>query len=169
MDRLKTKFNTARQHMPRPVLRSTKGARLGIIAYGSTEPAILEAMHQLQTEHGLRADFLRVRAIPFTGEVRDFVAGHDELVVVEMNRDGQLHQLLQIEYPELAPRMKSMAFQDGLPATAKWVREGILAQHKPAAPRRPPRTPGKSVARPRPVIKKAGPAAKKSKLRGGGR
>jgi len=47
-----------------------------------------------------------------------------------MNRDGQLDQLLKIDYPEYAMRFQSVAFGDGLPASAKWVREGILAKYK---------------------------------------
>ena len=132
MDRLKRKHETAREYVPAPVLHTAKGATVGIIGYGSTEAAIMEAMHQLDTEHGIKAEFLRVRALPFTKEVTDFVNKYDQVFVVEMNRDGQMNQLLTIEYPQMAAKFKSVAFGDGLPAYAKWVREGILAQY--AAP-----------------------------------
>ncbi len=134
MDRLKKKFQTARKYVPAPVLHTMQGARAGIIAFGSTEAAVIEAQHQLAEEHHLAADFLRVRALPFTDAVAEFVEKHDEIFVVEMNRDGQLCQLLTIEYPQFANRLKPVAFGDGLPASAKWVREGILAQHAVAAP-----------------------------------
>ncbi|HXF85132.1 MAG TPA: 2-oxoacid:acceptor oxidoreductase subunit alpha [Anaerolineales bacterium] len=130
MERLKRKYETARTLMPAPVLHETKGATIGIIGFGSTEAAILEAMHQLEVEHGIKADFLRLRAIPFTKEVKDFVERHDEIFVVEMNRDGQMNQLLTIEYPHRAVHFKSVAYCDGLPACARWVREGILAQYE---------------------------------------
>ncbi len=120
--------------MPAPILHSTPRATAAIIAFGSTEAAVLEAQQQLAQEHDLRADYLRIRALPFTDEVRSFVDKYDEIFVVEMNRDGQLAQLLTIEYPEHAVAFKSVAFSDGLPASARWVREGILAMHT-ASPR----------------------------------
>jgi 2-oxoglutarate ferredoxin oxidoreductase subunit alpha len=130
MERLKKKHETAREYVPAPVLHEKKGATVGIIGYGSTEAAIIEAMHQLETEHEIKADFLRVRALPFTKEVTDFVNKYDQVFVVEMNRDGQMNQILTIEYPEHAMTFKSVAFGDGMPASAKWVREGILAKYE---------------------------------------
>jgi 2-oxoglutarate ferredoxin oxidoreductase subunit alpha len=129
MDRLKKKYQTARRYVPAPVLRTTPGATVGIIGYGSTEAAILEAMHQLETDQGIKADFLRVRAIPFTEEVTEFVNKYDQVFVVEMNRDGQMNQILTVEYPQRAPYVKSVAYGDGMPASAKWVREGILDKY----------------------------------------
>jgi hypothetical protein len=61
--------------------------------------------------------------------VTEFVNKYDQVLIVEMNRDGQMNQLLTIEYPQLAPKFKSVAFGDGMPASAKWVREGILAKY----------------------------------------
>jgi 2-oxoglutarate/2-oxoacid ferredoxin oxidoreductase subunit alpha len=133
MDRLKLKYEAARNHVPRAVVYRQPKASAGIISFGSTEAAILEAQHQLSAEHDLRTDFLRVRALPFTEDVKQFVSQHDRIYVVEMNRDGQLAQLLKIEYPEHAAALRSVAFQDGLPAAARWVREGILSLHRLAA------------------------------------
>lgn len=129
MDRLKKKYETARQYVPEPVLYEKPGATVGVIGFGSTEAAILEAVHQLEAEHGIKAEFLRVRAVPFTREVTDFVNKYDQIFVVEQNRDGQLNQLLSIDYPELAANFKSVAYGDGMPASAKWVREGVLAKY----------------------------------------
>ena len=128
MDRLKRKYQTARQYVPAPVTYTRPGATVGIIGFGSTEAAILEAVHQLDTDHGITADFLRVRAVPFTQEVTDFINNYDQIFVVEQNRDGQLNQILSMEYPEQAAKFRSVAYGDGLPAAAKWVREGILAK-----------------------------------------
>ena len=129
MDRLKRKYETARDFVPAPVLYAKPGATIGVIGFGSTEAAILEAVHQLETEHGITADFLRVRALPFTQEITDFVNKYDQILVVEQNRDGQLNQLLTIAYPERAANFRSVAFGDGMPASARWVREGILAKY----------------------------------------
>jgi 2-oxoglutarate ferredoxin oxidoreductase subunit alpha len=130
MDRLKKKQETAKKYVPAPVLHTMKGATVGIIAYGSTEAAVLEARHQLNTEHGIKSDFLRIRALPFTKEVDKFLAKYDQIFVVEMNRDGQMDQILKTEYAQFAPKFKSVAFGDGMPASAKWVREGILAKYE---------------------------------------
>ena len=128
LDRLKLKYETARQYMPGPVIETMKGARLGIIAFGSTDPAIEEARQNLVTEHSLNTDYLRLRAIPFVDAVKEFIQDHDRLYVVEMNRDGQLRQLLTIEYPELATKLISVAYTDGLPLTARLVFDAIAAQ-----------------------------------------
>jgi 2-oxoglutarate ferredoxin oxidoreductase subunit alpha len=130
MARLKRKYLTAKQYVPRPVLSVTEGAEVGILAFGSTLPAIEEARSKLEQNHGLKTDYLRLRALPFTDEVRNFVQGHERTYVVELNRDGQLHQLLEIEYPEFATRLGSVCLNDGLPPTAKWVRESILAKEE---------------------------------------
>jgi len=129
MERLKTKHYNAANYMPKPVSHPIKGATIGILAYGSTENAVLEAQYLLQKEDGIKADFLRIRAIPFTKEVTKFIEKYDQVFVVEMNRDGQMYQILLTEYPQFAMRFKSVAYHDGLPASAKWVREGILAKY----------------------------------------
>jgi 2-oxoglutarate ferredoxin oxidoreductase subunit alpha len=129
MERLRQKFENAREFVPAPVLYEKPGATVGVISYGSTEAAIHEAMHQLESEHGIRAEFLRVRAIPCTREVTDFIHKYEQIFVVEQNRDGQMKQILTADYPEYAARFKSVAHGDGLPAAAKWVRDGILAQY----------------------------------------
>lgn len=129
MERLKQKYETARKYVPAPVLHEKPGATVGVIGYGSTEAAILEAVHQLESEHGIRAEFLRLRAVPFTREVSDFVNKYEQIFVVEQNRDGQMKQILTVEYPEKAAAFRSVAHGDGLPAAARWVRQGILAQY----------------------------------------
>jgi 2-oxoglutarate ferredoxin oxidoreductase subunit alpha len=133
MARLKKKYETAKEYVPRPVVEAAGDTSTGIIAFGSTQPAIQEARYKLQHNHGVRTDFLRLRALPFTEEVGAFIESHDRLYVVELNRDGQLHQLLKIEYPEFAARLQSVCFNDGLPPTAKWVRESILAKEEQTA------------------------------------
>jgi 2-oxoglutarate ferredoxin oxidoreductase subunit alpha len=52
----------------------------------------------------------------------------DKVYVVEMNRDGQLCQLLTIAMPELAARLVKVAYSDGLPPTARRVMNEILAK-----------------------------------------
>lgn len=125
MDRLKRKYYNSREAVPAPIVEIVEGAKIGFIAFGSTTPAIEEARHLL-LEGGIKTSFLRVRAIPFTKEVDEFIGKHERIYVVEMNRDGQMHQLLTIEFPQHAMKLKSIAFMDGLPLTANFVRNAIL-------------------------------------------
>src|SRR5690348_319968 len=94
MLRLLKKFDTAKQYVPRPVLRpAAQPTRLGAIYFGSTSPAMDEA-EQMLAERGIHLDLLRVRAFPFHNDVKNFIAEHDQLFVVEQNRDAQLRSLL---------------------------------------------------------------------------
>jgi 2-oxoglutarate ferredoxin oxidoreductase subunit alpha len=128
MARLKKKYVTAKQYVPKPVIETVEGATTGIIAFGSTDAAVKEARILLEKEKGLKTDYLRLRAIPFTDEVQAFVAAHDKIYVVEMNRDGQLYQQLIIAMPELATKLVSACFGDGMPAAARRVIKEILAK-----------------------------------------
>lgn len=127
MARLKRKFETARSVVPDPVIDLMEDANIGIIAYGSTLPAVQEARHHL-AENGLPTDLLQLRAIPFTTEVTEFIYNHERTYVVEMNRDGQLHQLLSLEYAPVCAKLTSVAHLDGLPMTARFVEEGITRE-----------------------------------------
>lgn len=129
MLRLRRKYETARTLVPRPVIETMPGAEIGIIAFGSTEPAVQEARHLL-AKQGIKSDFLRLRAIPFTQEVTDFVHDHRRIYVVELNRDGQLHQLLSLEYSRDCVKLISLAHLDGLPLTARWVVEAVRSKER---------------------------------------
>lgn len=129
LDRLKKKYITARKYVPKPVIETMPGADFGIISMGSTEPAIEEARDQLEAQ-GVNTDFMRIRAVPFTGEVGEFIHSHDRIYIVEMNRDGQLHALLSLRYPDRAVNLVSLAYIDGLPMTARKVRQSILAHEE---------------------------------------
>ncbi len=120
MARLKLKFETARAILPPPDTYMVPGAKIGIISYGSTDPAVMEAAHILEKD-GISADYLRLKAIPFHSEVENFITSHDLVYVVEMNRDGQMNQLLTIEYPKLGNKLVSVAHSDGLPLSARWI------------------------------------------------
>lgn len=124
MERLNRKFETARGMVPEPVIDQMDGAEIGIIAVGSTLPAVEEARSKL-AETGLSTDFLRIRALPINDQIREFVAAHQRNYVIELNRDGQLHQILTVEMPEMTGRLVSLARINGLPATASWIIESI--------------------------------------------
>ena len=124
--RIKHKFTKAHDLLPKPVLNTLPGARFGIIAMGSADPAVIETQAQLASR-GMPCDYLRIRATPFTEDVCEFIKTHETVYVVEMNRDGQLCQLLTMQYPQLATRLVSIAHMDGMPLTARWIRQEILA------------------------------------------
>jgi 2-oxoglutarate ferredoxin oxidoreductase subunit alpha len=126
--RLRRKLEGARAALPQPVCTGAP-SRVGLLAHGSSDPAVREALAQLRAEGGLEADYLRVRAWPFAAAVRDFVAGHDRVYVVEQDRDAQLLALLRLDLePALAGRLRSVAHLTGLPLDARSVTDEILAQ-----------------------------------------
>ncbi len=88
MDRLARKFETARTLVPRPEMVRNDGNEIGIIAYGTSHHALVETLDQLQNEYGVKADYLRLRAYPFTRETHEFIAAHKRVYVVDQNRDG---------------------------------------------------------------------------------
>jgi 2-oxoglutarate ferredoxin oxidoreductase subunit alpha len=130
MDRLKLKYETARNLVPKPVIKTAKGDAIGIIFYGSTEPAVEEALTLLKQAVSLKIASLRLRALPCTAEVHNFIKKYERIYIVEANRDGQLRQILSAELPDQAPKFFSACHSDGLPLTAKWVKETILAQEE---------------------------------------
>jgi 2-oxoglutarate ferredoxin oxidoreductase subunit alpha len=128
MSRLKKKYGTARRLVPRPAVERMKGATIGIIAYGSSDPAVQEARRLLKRQSGLRTSYLRMRALPCTREVERFIEQYERVYVVEANRDGQLRQILSLSTPAQASRLRSACHSDGLPLTAQWVMNSILDQ-----------------------------------------
>jgi 2-oxoglutarate ferredoxin oxidoreductase subunit alpha len=126
-ERLKRKFSLAKEMVPAPVIETMEDAEIGIIAYGSTDPAVQEARDQLM-EKGISTDYMRVRAIPFPEIVGGFLENYRKIFIIEMNRDGQLCQLLTIEYPDEAKHFISVAYSDGLPLTAKFIKEAIISK-----------------------------------------
>lgn len=129
MLRLRHKLEANLDLLPKPEIDLTKGATFSIISYGSTNPAIQEAM-DLLAEKGYKIDHLRMRSLPTSAEVVDFVHAHDRNYVIELNRDGQLHQVLRLEIPDRSLQLISLSHQDGMPLTAKWVVDQIIAQEE---------------------------------------
>jgi 2-oxoglutarate ferredoxin oxidoreductase subunit alpha len=84
LDRLARKFEYARTLVPRPELFRNDGNEIGIIAYGTSHHALTEALDQLQGEYGVKADYLRLKAFPFTREMHDFIASHKRVYVVSL-------------------------------------------------------------------------------------
>ncbi|MBI4885971.1 MAG: 2-oxoacid:acceptor oxidoreductase subunit alpha [Acidobacteria bacterium] len=131
LDRLSRKFETARTLVPKPEIDLVRGARVGVMAYGTTHWAIVESRDQLKAEHGLDTSYLRLRAYPFTTEVGEFIDGCDRVYVVEQNRDGQMLSLLRMEStPERFRKLRSIRHYIGLPVDGRSVTMEILKQEE---------------------------------------
>ena len=121
MERLLKKFKTAATLVPQPVLRPAKETTpFGVIYFGSTSPAMREALDVLEREDK-HLDALRLRAFPFPDSVLDFIAAHDRVFVVEQNRDAQMHQLLVNELDIDPARLIRVLHYDGTPITARFI------------------------------------------------
>jgi 2-oxoglutarate ferredoxin oxidoreductase subunit alpha len=124
MDRLARKFETARELVPAPVVVRDEGAKIGFIAYGSTDCALRESLDQIEKRYGQRVDYLRVRAFPFTPAIHDFVAAHERVYVVEQNRDAQLASLLKLDLPNgHVAKLRSILHYNGWPVDAESITE----------------------------------------------
>jgi 2-oxoglutarate/2-oxoacid ferredoxin oxidoreductase subunit alpha len=125
MLRLLKKFDTAKQLVPRPIaLPAKEPTRLGAIYFGSTSPAMDEA-EEVLAEQGIHLDRLRVRGFPFHNDVKTFISEHDQVFVVEQNRDGQLRTLLINELEIDPARLTRVLHFDGTPITARFISGAI--------------------------------------------
>jgi 2-oxoglutarate ferredoxin oxidoreductase subunit alpha len=133
LDRLLVKWETAKTMVPDAVLsKAERPTRLGIVAYGSSDGAVIEARDRL-AERGIHADYLRIRALPFTSEVEDFLHDHDTIFVVEQNRDAQMRSLLTLESADTANRLVPILHYNGMPIPSECVVRGISAHQEAAA------------------------------------
>ena len=137
MERLLKKFKTAADLVPQPLLRSAPGKTpLGVIYFGSTAPAMREALDVLDAE-GLYLDAMRLQAFPFPDSVRNFLAEHDKVFVVEQNRDGQMHTMLVNELDINPARLVRVLHYDGTPITARFITNAIRRSVAPDAAKSP--------------------------------
>jgi len=129
MNRLSRKFDHARTLVPPPLVVKNTGQPVGIIAFGTSDFAVREALDLLKAQKGFDVDYLRVRAYPFTPAVEQFIESHERVYVVEQNRDAQLRSLLTLDInPELVTRLRSILHFDGLPIDAQSVTESLVKQ-----------------------------------------
>jgi 2-oxoglutarate/2-oxoacid ferredoxin oxidoreductase subunit alpha len=129
MDRLSRKFDTARGHMPKPVIESNPKAKIGFIAYGTTDHATQESRDQLREETKVETAYFRLRGYPFNDELSKFVDTYDRIYVIEQNRDAQLLQLMKLELaPDQQKKLRSVLHYNGLPIDARSITDDVLAQ-----------------------------------------
>ena len=126
LDRLARKHDTARTLVTAPICEDA-GNTVGIIAYGTTHHAVVEARDILESD-GLAIDYLRVRALPMASSVADFIHRHERVYVIEQNRDGQLFSILRAELPaHLVARIHSIRHYNGVPIDARAIVDPLIA------------------------------------------
>lgn len=129
MDRLAHKFETLRSRVPRPSVETRSGARVGLIAFGTSHYAVDESRDQLRSEFGIDTSYLRLRAYPFTQELQDFVQCHERVYVIEQNRDGQLAGLMRLDCDAaVIAKLRSVRYYGGLPMDARTITTDIACQ-----------------------------------------
>lgn len=125
VDRLLVKWKTARVLVPKPVLtQADVDTGIGIIAYGSSDGAVIEALDDLR-DKGIHVDYMRIRAFPFNAEVTRFVEQHATIFVVEQNRDAQLRSLLILETNTDARKLVPVLHYSGMPIPSSCVFDGV--------------------------------------------
>jgi 2-oxoglutarate ferredoxin oxidoreductase subunit alpha len=129
MDRLNRKFETARTHVPKPIIDRVDGAQIGLIAFGTSHWAVTESRDQLRNETDVKTSYYRLRAYPFTDDLVAFIDAHERIYVIEQNRDAQMLQLMKLDLnPERQAKLRSVLHYSGLPIDARSVTDDVLAQ-----------------------------------------
>ncbi len=126
LDRLRRKFERAKSLVPKPIIES-EGCPAAIISVGSSDGAVREALHIL-ARRGLKLDYMRVCAFPFSQEVEKFLAAHSLLFIVEQNRDAQLRSLITLETPVEKSKLRSILHYSGLPISSSCIVDGVMAE-----------------------------------------
>ncbi len=127
VQRLLRKLETAKAFVPQAIERRAAAAApsaIGAIYYGSTSPAMAEAIESLQAI-GCELDTLRIRAFPFGDEVARFIEAHETVFVVEQNRDAQMRTMLVNELDVDPSHLHAVLHYDGTPITARFIADAI--------------------------------------------
>jgi 2-oxoglutarate/2-oxoacid ferredoxin oxidoreductase subunit alpha len=141
VDRLARKHDTAKKFVPAPIVEDAE-AEIGIVAYGSSHWAVVEARAQLEQEAGIKTAYMRVRAYPFPAEVDAFLARYPRIYLVEQNRDAQMKMLLRNDLPAGATNhVRSVLHYNGLPIDARSLTDDILVQEGRKEKATPPPAP----------------------------
>jgi 2-oxoglutarate ferredoxin oxidoreductase subunit alpha len=135
LDRLARKLETARAALPAPVIDDVLGSRVGLLAYGGTHWALVEARDQLR-DQGIQTSYCRIRALPASDQVQHFIERHQRIYVVEQNRDAQVTTLLKATLTgALADRLVPIIHYNGTPIAAENIVRPILSWEKhPSGP-----------------------------------
>ncbi len=129
MDRLSHKFECIRHYAPKPQVVLSENARIGIVYCGTSRYAGEESQSQLRREYAIEASLLRIKAYPYADELKDFIARHERVYVIDQNRDAQLLSLMRMDLdPALTVKLRSVLHYDGMPVDARSVTDAIVKQ-----------------------------------------
>ncbi len=120
MYRLRRKLDTIRQELPQPIIEQDDNVKVAIVSYGSNDLAIQEARDYLRA-NDIEIDYMRILSLPLSPAVANFVAAYDRVYVVENNFDGQMANIMRMEIPGAAPKILTVARNNGLPLDAAWI------------------------------------------------
>ncbi len=135
MERLLVKWQTAERYVPAPHINITDTKHsIGVIHYGTSMAATEEAIDWMAQEHGIKLNSMRIRAFPFQNEVRDFIAQHDQVLIVEQNRDAQLKTLLVIELGLDSAKLTPILHFNGEPISALSITQQFVDALQLSAP-----------------------------------
>ena len=123
LDRLARKIDGMVADLPEPI-REDRDTSLGVIAFGTTDWAVQEALGGIQSP----PSYLRIRSYPFHAEVGSFISDHERILVIEQNQQGQMAQLLKINHSQDAGKIASSRYYGGLPLSARFVQDSIEEQ-----------------------------------------
>jgi 2-oxoglutarate/2-oxoacid ferredoxin oxidoreductase subunit alpha len=127
VDRLARKHKAAANYVPGPVFELHDGAQIGVVTVGGCDLGVREALELLR-QHGIEADYMRIRSFPFDSNVESFLAQHEVCFIVEQNRDAQLRALLVLETCVPQEKLRSVLAYGGFPLSARHVVQGIMSQ-----------------------------------------
>lgn len=127
VDRLLQKHAAAARHMPEPIVEEHPGARIGLVTVGGCDLAVREAIVELELL-GVTADYMRVRGFPFRRSVQEFLHAHEQIFVIEQNRDAQLRTLLTLETDVPKTKLRSVLSYGGYPLSADTVVNSVQEQ-----------------------------------------
>ena len=131
LDRLNRKYQTARKMVPAPVVDYVDGANVGLIAFGTTDVAVEESRAELEEQHGMRVHYLRLRALPFTSELAEFIDRCDRVYVIEQNRDAQMAGLMRMELSgDRIAKIRNMLHYSGIPLDARFITDELIASEQ---------------------------------------
>jgi 2-oxoglutarate ferredoxin oxidoreductase subunit alpha len=130
LDRLTRKFTTAKRLVPKPVIEQDAHIDIAVVAYGSSDGAVREALDIL-AEHGIKTNYMRLRSFPFGEEVDKFLEQQKLVFVIEQNRDAQMRSLLTLETRVEKAKLRSLLHYSGLPISSEFIVKGVLAEVQP--------------------------------------
>ena len=131
MDRLKRKYDTARAYVPAPQIDYVDGAQVGLLAFGTTDVAVGESRYQMESEYDVKTNYFKLRAIPFSEDLLEFIDRCERVYVIEQNRDAQMAGLMKMELSaERIAKLRSVLHYTGMAVDARFITDEVIGNEK---------------------------------------